>query len=793
MENRYNFEFFRFEHHRLKYFKSPEDERAWCREKGLDVKNLNEMRVWISEVQKRLRYFKFENLPFPNQPRWTPKERVLILKIIMAGAFGVSNFFITDTTIDMERDAFQILCDMDIFRTVYFRNMDRSIVGDIYKKQLKDTFVEKGVCDQNSKINIHFDHVGSERVYVTFEDSIEKNDSGFGSGQIVPEVYKAVKLSKLQGKVELSVMSAQETINYAVNRGYGECEQSQFQIHYPKIENPEYWPYPTRSTSKMRGFITHVEHCNKFFFCPLIAYNTRDDLPDYRYENVLKNIKSLLKSVTLCPADQLIEPGQIVIYKNFEAKDMERAELIRYVNDQLVEIYIMDRGVNMEVALKYIFTFPKNAETNKLKSYPPRSFECKLKEIEPSCMQTFGNKWSGEAIEYFRDNVLYKDAMIRIFSIINDVVTVDLKTFDGDTSINWNLKLVNGNYAQECEESYGSKVNHEKRRNDLNSLEKPQDPKTEFASVIDKNFIRLHEFEGPEKSKCEKTIKLVGPYSPLETSLRSVSSDITGYVRVDASSINHVLLHDEILSLHSKFYVAADISLSAKNQNVKVRETTVMPNIPGLSVILGLIFSPAAQLRRDKEKTRYVSIITGLGLDKNYQKPYFHERDSLQCIDFNLIEEDISDINRLRFAMSSMLHRDPFHKLPNLNDRQREQLLKNIKEAFLTIINKKHSVRDVQMGVDHFKWNVDQEDAIRLTSRIGSGAIWDYISIPPLNEMPFVMKQSLIKHVQDLESPLMNTYAKECKLCGKPFNNPNDLQLHLISKLHKIRKQQLGI
>ncbi|CAG9798816.1 unnamed protein product [Chironomus riparius] len=783
-----------FEHHRLKYFKSIEAERAWCIENGLDVKNLNEMRVWIAEVKKRLRYFKFENLPFPNQPRWSSKESILVLKVIMAGAFGVSNFFVTDTTIDMERDAFQILTDLDIFRTVYFRNMDRSNVGEIYKNQLKETFVLKGVCDENSKVNIIFDRVGSERVYVTFEDDhlLNKIDMGFGSGQITPEVYKAVKLCKLQGKVELLVMSSHESMNYALDHGYGECEQSQFQLHYPKIEHPEHWPYPTRSTSKMEGFITHVEHCNKFYFCPRVAYNTRIDLPDRRYESVLEDIKSLLKTAILDPVniDQKIQPGQIIIYK--KAKDILRAELIRYVRDDLVEIYVMDRGTNILVTPKYIYTFQKDIATNKLKTYPPRVFECKLKEIEPSCMQSFGNKWSGEAIEYFKANVLNKDAIIKVFSIVNDVVIVDLKTFDGKNSIYWNTKLVDENYAQECEESYGSKVNHEKRSYAFRILDKPQDPKIEFESVINKNYILRHKQDGPDKSKCDQIIKLVGPYSPLETNLRSISGDITGYVRVDASSINHVLLHDEILGLHSKFYVAADISLGEKNQNVKVRETTAMPNIPGLSVILALVFSPVAQLRRDKEKTRYISIITGLGLDEQYQKPYFHERDALQSLDFNLMEKDISDINRLRFAMSSMLYRDPFHELPNLNDRQREQLLKNIKESFLTIINKNHTVRDIQMGNDRFKWNVDQEDAIRIASRIGHGAIWDYISIPPLNEMPYIMKEKLIKHAQDLEDDTA-MYSRECKLCGKPFNNPNEQKLHLISKMHKIRKQQLGI
>lgn len=443
------------------------------------------MRVWIAEVKKRLRHFKLENLPFPNQPRWSSKERILVLKVVMAGAFGVSNFFVTDAAIDMERNAFQIISDKDIFKTVYFRNMDRTIVGEIYKKQLKDTFIEKGVCDKNSNVNIRFDCVGSERVYVTFEGEPGVNDYGFGSGQVVPEVYRAVKLCKLQGKVELSVMSAQESMSYAINHGYGKCDNSEFQIHYPTIKHPEFWPYPTRSTSKMQGFITHVENCSKFYFCPIVAYNTSNDLTDYRYENVLENIKALMKSATLSPVNvnQKIQSGQFIIYKT--TNDVQRAEFIRYLKDNLVEIYLIDRGTNTKAGFEQIYTIKNSKNLNKLKSFPPRIFECKLKGIEPPCRQTFENKWSSDAIKYFTDNVVNKDAIIEIFSIINDVVIVDLKTINGDISIHWNSKLINCNYGQECEESYSSKLNHEKRKYDFMTLNEPQDPEIEFATVID--------------------------------------------------------------------------------------------------------------------------------------------------------------------------------------------------------------------------------------------------------------------------------------------------------------------
>lgn len=783
-----------YELYRLKYFKSIDREKDWCRANGLDVKILHEMRIWIDEIKKRLHFFKIENLPHPNQPIWPPKEKILIMKIVMAGSFGISNFFMTETQIDTERDAFQMFCDLNPFKTVYCRNMDRTIVGDVYKNQLRETLIEKGVCDENSSVAISFDR-SSEKVFLTFEDS--GKDLGFESIQVVPEVYKALKLCKMEGKIELCVMTSQETINYAIERGYGVYEYGEFNMNYPVIEHPEHWPYPTRSTLKMRGFITYIEHCNKFYFCPLIGYNTIHSIPDNRYEKALNDIQNCLDTIEMSPL-VLTDPkkliGQLVIYRNIETNENERALITKLtIHEEHIEIHLMDSGVDIQTPIKYVKAIKNPEDAIKLKMYSPRIFECKLKEIEPACMNTYANVWSSEAFEYFHNGVFSKTVEIDIYSIVANIVIVELKTVEGENIIDWNQKLLKEGFAQECEESYASKLNHEKRMRDINTLDKPIDPKVEFAAVIDKHYIKTREIEAPNKKDCNRVINLIGPYSPLEANLRAISVDVTGYVRVDSTSINHILLNDEILSLHDKFYVAADVNLASKNQNVKIRETTSMPKIPGLSVLLALIFSPYAELRRDKDKTRYISIITGLGLDKNFGKPYFQERDAIQCVDFSLQEDDITDINRLRFHLSSLLYRDPFHKNPNLTDGQREQILKNIKETFTTIIKKKRTIRDIQIGKNHFNWKTDQEDAIHHINSIGHGAIWDYISIPPLNEMSHQMKQQLIHHVKNFENPIMKSFVGECKLCGKSMSNANDVKLHMTSKLHLLRKEQLGI
>lgn len=303
-----------YEHYRQHYFKSADEQHEWCRRQGLDYKNLHEMRIWIDEVKKRLQYYKLTNLPRTIQPLWSQKEKTLILKIIMAGAFGVANFFVTETQIDMERDAFQLFTDFDVFRSVYCRGMDKSIIGDVYKKQLKELLIENQICDESCNVKIEFDN-GSERVHIMFEGS---ENSRFSSGQMAPEVYRAVKFKNLMRKLQLHVMTAQETLAFAVEHSYGNYTYNEFQLYYPSIKHPEHWPYPTRSTVKMSGFVTNVVNCGKFYFCPMVGYNTCALIPDARYKTALWTIKSFLKIFDLVPFEAVENKDNITVSFHFK-------------------------------------------------------------------------------------------------------------------------------------------------------------------------------------------------------------------------------------------------------------------------------------------------------------------------------------------------------------------------------------------------------------------------------------------------------------------------------------------
>lgn len=89
--------------------------------------------------------------------------------------------------------------------------------------------------------------------------------------------------------------------------------------------------------------------------------------------------------------------------------------------------------------------------------------------------------------------------------------------------------------------------------------------------------------------------------------------------------------------------VAATVSQSDGNKSLLVaRETTLLPNIQGFGPLIALLFCPTMEVRRDKTRSRNVSIITGLGYDTNRNIPLYEEHDSVFQLDVELDDDDFT-------------------------------------------------------------------------------------------------------------------------------------------------------
>lgn len=83
---------------------------------------------------------------------------------------------------------------------------------------------------------------------------------------------------------------------------------------------------------------------------------------------------------------------------------------------------------------------------------------------------------------------------------------------------------------------------------------------------------------------------------------------------------------------------------SQNKTELTARETTIMPNIPGFGPLMALIFSPYCEFFRDKYKSRYVSIICGLGQHPKTKQPLYGEHDSVFNLDCDIDVDDIEKV-----------------------------------------------------------------------------------------------------------------------------------------------------
>lgn len=113
------------------------------------------------------------------------------------------------------------------------------------------------------------------------------------------------------------------------------------------------------------------------------------------------------------------------------------------------------------------------------------------------------------------------------------------------------------------------------------------------------------------------TVKLKGPYSPLEIRLYGLTNNASGLPRIDEMSVNHILLENEPNDMSEKYLVAVSPHQNNENAALTIRHTTLMPNIRLFGPLMAAIFAPRMKLERTKCKTQYIKMMTGLGCDDN--------------------------------------------------------------------------------------------------------------------------------------------------------------------------------
>lgn len=232
----------------------------------------------------------------------------------------------------------------------------------------------------------------------------------------------------------------------------------------------------------------------------------------------------------------------------------------------LFHVRLIDFGVEHQCGLGDLWLYGRTGAAAQYADVPPRAFECRLAELQPSQLTAERGQWTADAVEAFRAMVMGGGddggaALVRlqVYSVVERCAHVVAWAGAG-TAANVNEFLVAEGQAQVCDESYASKADHIRR------VERQQmpfdDPQTD---AIDEQLLQQmaecpagddDEFgddddedaaaaRGPRPTQCYINVPLSGPHSPLESRVYGVAGGAEHrQVNVEPHSVNSVLLED---------------------------------------------------------------------------------------------------------------------------------------------------------------------------------------------------------------------------------------------------------
>ncbi|ERE72699.1 putative ATP-dependent RNA helicase TDRD9 isoform 1 [Cricetulus griseus] len=176
---------------------------------------------------------------------------------------------------------------------------------------------------------------------------------------------------------------------------------------------------------------------------------------------------------------------------------------------------------------------------------------------------------------------------------------------------------------------------------------------------------------------------LHGPFNPYELKCHSLTR-ISKFrcVWIEKESINSVVISDSPADLHQRMLVAASLSVNETGSTMLLRETSLMPHIPGLPALLSMLFAPVMELRVGRDGKCYTGVLCGLGWNSTTEAPILPEHDIELAFDVCFTVEDIVEINILRAAINKLVCDGPNgskylgpERISQLQENARQKLL----------------------------------------------------------------------------------------------------------------------
>ncbi|KAM4690496.1 ATP-dependent RNA helicase TDRD9 [Rhinophrynus dorsalis] len=676
------------------------DELEWGKSNYIQIKRIREVAALYEELKKRILKFKMHVTPRPAMdPEYKFKQR-FILQVVMAGAFYPNYFTFGQSDEDI---AVREIGGKDPRTTVMMKNIPQ--YGFLYHKQIQSLFRQ---CGQVK--SILFD--GSKAFVEFTRNPMEKFET-------LTAVYFALKMAQLKVPLTLSVNSAEE-IEEKSEEGVSSLKQTRINVDFHKqtIE-PIHVSQTIREQTEtinclhLSVIVTEVVEVGHFW-----GYQI-----DERSMNILGGLATEINHNQLMPLTGRPHPDLVCLapFKSLESERYYRAQIL-YISGKFAVVFFVDYGNQSKVDLNLLREIPSY-----LLELPFQALEFKVCNMRPSAKSIIcGGQWSRRASQRFASLVSDCTLLVKIFSIVHGIVHVDaFRHFETLEERSLRDLLIEDGYAEPAGESYESKQSNEMLKELFSSTRNSQTltlPMRGFEKKEEKTLLNklVENFTGNKIGIQSCKAVLHGPYNPYEVQFHSVMR-VSRFrsVWIEKESINSVVINDTPEATHQRMLIAASLSVNSSGSVLMLRETSLLPSIPGLPALITMLFSPVLELRVDGTGRNYTGAICGLGWHHESGTPICPEHDIELAFDVHFSVDDLVKINIIRSAINKIVSHDYDGSLTMGCDRT-GRLQEDIREKLLDLIQdeKPREVTTPRWYEKLYQWNqVDPKLLIDQTGR----------------------------------------------------------------------------
>ncbi|XP_071972015.1 ATP-dependent RNA helicase TDRD9 [Engystomops pustulosus] len=675
----------------------PKDELEWGKSNYFQIKRIREVSALYDELKKRIANF---NMHITHQPSMDPEykhKQRFILQVLMAGAFYPNYFTFGQSD---EETGIRDLGGKDPKTTVVLKNVPQ--YGFLYHKQIQSLFRQ---CGQVK--SILFD---GSRAFVEFSRNPTERF------KTLTAVHLALKTAQLKVPLALHVHSA-EMIEELSTEDVTHVKLTRVNVDFHKqtLEPVHISHTVKEQLETIKGIIlsinvTEVVEVGHFWgYCI-----------DTKNSDLLGHLAAEINRLDLTPLSRRPHPD-LMCLAPFQACDSlryYRAQIL-YISGREAVVFFVDYGNQSKVDLNLLREIP-----NHLLDLPFQALEFKICKMRPSAKSLIcGEQWSRAASIKFNSLVSGCTLVVKVFSIVHGILHVDVyRYFETLEEVSLRDILISDGYAEPAEESFESKQSNGVLSELFLSSSRTKTINAHGFNRKEENDLidgLLESYQNNRYGNPNSKVILHGPFHPYEVQFHSMMR-ISKFrsVWIEKESINSVVVNDTPEATHQRMFVAASLSVNASGSMLMLRETSLLPSIPGLPALISMLFAPMIELRVDDQRREYTGVLCGLGWQYR-DLAVWPEHDIELAFDVRLKVDDLVKINQIRSAIN-MIVGQSFDGTIGGEERY-TRLQEGVREHLLNLFQqeKPREVIQAKWYNKLYHWNqVDQRFLINQTRRM---------------------------------------------------------------------------